>query len=283
MDINDKNFFKKFISLWDIIIICTVFISVFMIFFYYFEISPDEIARIERIHKIITILFVLDVILRAIIFKSDYLKSSDIVIDIISCIDILGPILKPLKLLRLARMIRVVRLFRILKLMRFFEFHPQTVKLFNIVGFISLILFIFLGNFLTNLMKSDYVHLMRKNYEIVLQNAVDNFSVENKLTNIYGFVDDIAKLKNLLKVDIKLAKGDYTYYCIPKEKIEKDYNLENDTIKVTYKFASLTLVTKQADFIASKAGYYALLTGVLFYFILFIAIYFYSKDKTDNL
>ncbi len=274
---------NRFIAFWDALIAVLVFISIFLIFYFYFEISPEEIIKINKIHLIITLIFVMDVFIRIALYKFEYIKSSDIIIDILSCIDILGPVLKPLKLMRFARLIRIVRLFRVMKLLRFFEIQPQAMKVFNIIGFSSLILFILLGNFLSSQVKSDYLHLMKKNYEIILENAIKNNSnLNNKLEDINGFVDNISKMKNVLSIEIRLAKGNFIYDCVPKEFVEKNYNDSEDSMKIVYNYITLNVATKHIAYISSKTGYYTLLTGVCFYFLLFLIFYFVYNKKEAN-
>ncbi len=281
---------KKFIKIWNSIIFFAIFTTLYYIFAFYAAVEPSEVNKIENIQLFITIIFVIDIIIRVKIYKTDYIKSYDILIDILSCLDIFGPLLKLFRLFRFVRIIRFLklfRLFRLLKLPNIFEYSDDsTKKLFTTIGFVSLLFFLLFGISMTSLVQKEITDSQIKKYNSYLKNII-SYSTEDGKINIDKFLGAVTLQKNIISFDISYNNMNIHYNFLKvKEKELDDYlktkYFPEDILTVESNGIVLKFVIKNLMFTAKKIEYYSLFTAMLFYIFLFGAFMIYCRSKGNQ-
>ncbi|HON56793.1 MAG TPA: ion transporter [bacterium] len=277
---------KILFSIWNFIISIVVILAVILMLRYYFEVTPAKIQMLEKYQLFITILFIFDVIIRLSVLKIEYLKSSDFVIDIISCIDIISA-LKIFRIFRFARILRFLRIVRILKFSRIFEqATPKIRNTFNFTGLAGLIVIISLGLYTSKfirerLIKSEinYTYTLLK---ISLNNA--NASTDSEFS-YENFIMSINNIKNLLKVEktdddgriiqyntLNLATADFDKYL-------NDNFFQDDLLNIEYQNIKTLISIKNLNHIANRIEFYSLMFAIFYYVILFAIFYFLCNDE----
>jgi len=293
-----ENKSKNWIIYWDIFIFLFIILAVGLIFYSYFQVSPIELIRLEKFQYIITIFFIIDFIVRIWFYKSVYYKSFDILIDIISCLDILGPlfkVFKAFKFVRLLRFLKFIRLMRLLKITHLFNLSAMRHNtLFNSIGFSALLIFIILGLYLSNETNSQYLKNEQFKNEILLRSAVENSIVSANNLNTLAFdkvfIELQNNIKNMLAFEIKREDGNLIFNTLNMQKDEFDKYLSENFFKddiqdIEYKGIKIMYSVKHLNFKSRKIEYITLCSAVSFYIIMFFIFFvhnLYSIRKREN-
>jgi hypothetical protein len=218
-------------KIWDIFILILVLVAIFMLIQSYFILTPEIQLATEKYNYIISSIFLFDVIIRLILFRKEYFFSTEIIIDVLACSDLLTPALRAIRGLKYTRLIRILRILRMLRIFRGLKAVKHTSKsliqskLFNNVSIILILAFIILSTFISNYISSRFKTINYENYKKILASAyVDTkFSNSNNEFDIEEFVkklNTLSKLHNLISYTVKTSE-------IPTP-IEKSFFSEKD-------------------------------------------------------
>ncbi|HPN30934.1 MAG TPA: ion transporter [bacterium] len=277
-------------KVWNLIIYVALFVTLYFIFAFYSAIEPSEVNRIDNIQAIITILFIIDIIIRIKIYKFEYIKSFDMLIDILSCLDIFGPIMKTFRIFRFARIMRILKLFRIFRLLKIpqiFEYSDgATKKLFTAIGFVSLLFFLIFGILMSGMVQKEIGESQIKKYDSYLKNVV-LYATENEKINMDKFLGAITLQKNIVSFDIveDNFRVHYNFLKLKENELNEYLNSKyfpEDVIEVESNGIKLKLVIKNLMFTAKKIEYYSLFAAMIFYVFLFSAFMIYARSKGNQ-
>ncbi len=257
---------------------------------FYFEIEPARINQIENLQLFITVLFIIDVFINIFLYKKEYLKSTDILIDILSCLDFIN-VLKIFRLFRFSRIIkflRFLRIMRLLKIARIFEQSSVKIQnLFNLIGICGLLFFILIGFFSANYVKDRLFKNERKSVYSFIKYSVENSLLENE-NNIDNFTNTLYLFKNLLSCDIALSNGNiYRFNILNKSNEEfnefiKNKYFKEDILEIDYKNVKVKLAINTINRIVYRIEYYAIMFAILYYLVLFAIFYFVFSLKENE-
>lgn len=237
-----KNIFLK---LWELFIILVILFSTFLLIKHYLTLTPETFIKLQKYNLIISIIFLADVIIRIIVYGKSYIKSVEIIIDILACLDIITPLLNPIKSIRYFKILRLIRLFRVarlIKLTSFFSLLEEQKSFIMNFSLIMLIIFIFLSLTISNFVQTKTKEIVMDEYKQFLISVYDETSKDEEL------IRKLLSKNNLISFNF----GNFEYNVLPNLKIDVDkkYFLD-DIITVQHKNLKATFVLKRLTILKS--------------------------------
>ena len=245
-----KEAVKKNIIYLNIVITILVVVSIYFIIHNYLkEVTPELQHKMDKVNLMISIIFVSDLLLRLVVFGKPYLKSMEFVIDLMACLDITSPALKAaraLKYSRILRMVRILRIFRGLKLFKAIATDESKAKLFNLLGVLTLVVFILLSMFVSNYLNKKFSKLAIREYQNFVNNVLGqcikdgkiNLIQFNKMILIRGQI-----CKDIAGFSIKVGDSFQKFDIISEDRLLKLY-YPDEVLKIKSDIVSVTFVSK---------------------------------------
>lgn len=269
MENNNNN--NIILKIWDFFIIFLVLLSVFLLIRNYFLLTPSAYNRFETYNSFISLFFLIDLIIRLVIFKREYLKNIHFIIDVLACIDIFLPVFRVLKSIRIIRMMRLFRLARIGRLFKVFNYFESDNDFIIKVALANLIVFSVLSIFLSSFVAKHVNKILVSEYNHFTEGVYYSNS-ENELRIL-----DILRKGNVLSFRLS---DDFSFSILSEDKIKNTY-FPDDLIAVDYKDISITFVNKKVTVLKSLIELITILSVVPVIIIVFV-ISNYRKAIIQN-
>lgn len=245
----NKNIIFK---IWEIFIFILVIISIFLLVQAYFLLTPETYKVFGKFNLIISYLFLIDLIIRLVLFKGSYLKSYYFIIDLLACIDVFLPVFKIVKGFRLLRIMRVLRIARLSRLFKLFNFLSIKDNYFLKISLCNLIVFAILSILLSTFVFNQMKNTLTDEYKFFIENLLEISADEEEL------VSSIVNKDNILSFKID---GIFEYSFLTEEKINKIY-FEDDIINVEYKGIKISFVNKNLTITKSLVELFTVLSVI---------------------
>ena len=278
-----KNIFFK---IWDYFVLILVLISIFLLIHSYFEITPVLQAQFETYNIIIACIFIIDVIIRIILFKKEYLYSGEIIIDVLACSDILTPALRAVRSIKYARFIKILRVLRMLRIFRALKtvrIAAQSVleeKLFNSISIILILGFIFISLIAASFIDKRLTGFLEENYSTLTKTMVLSSKNENGKFDADKFIKNLKLVHNIFYYKIQsqdIPEPREEYINIDKNEVEATY-FPDDILTVNISgIITVKVLIKEIRFYIKIIEFIILICSLPLLFLMLVILHIFIK------
>lgn len=167
----NKKFEKSLLfKIWDYFILFFILVSIVVLIYTYTHITPVQVRNFEKYNLIISFIFLIDLIVRTVVYGKDYIFSLNFIIDLLACSDIISPVLKSLRgvrylrISRIVRLLRLFRIFRLLKVLKNIKIEETESKIITSVSIVVILIFIILSLIVSHFVNVKIQKIMYDNY-----------------------------------------------------------------------------------------------------------------------
>ncbi|MBP7653681.1 ion transporter [Candidatus Dependentiae bacterium] len=278
-----KNIYFK---IWDYFVLFLVVIAIGLLIHSYFEITPVLQSKFEIYNIIIAVIFLIDVVIRIILFKKEYFFSTEIIIDVLACSDVLTPALRAIRGIKYTRFIRILRVLRMLRIFRALKTVKHTTqsvleeKLFNSISIILILGFIIISLITAGFIDKRLMSFLEDNYSTLVKTLVLSSKNDQGKFDPDKFIHQLKLIDDVFyyKIDMKTSETKLEDYINTTQKEVSETYFPDEILEVNISNTIIVKVLiKEIKFYVRIVEFIILISSLPLLFLLLLILHLTIK------